>query len=194
VLAEDPVHPKATAALEDLYSRAKSWGELAALLDQGEEPARRRQGRDALPPREIYDDRLSDGAKAQLRFEEALVVEPRHLGALKGLEHLYARVGKFQELLLNLRTQFELAATPRQKIALLERIGGMQEEEFVDNEKAARPSRRSSRSIPVTTPRTQRSPASTGTCIASTISRSRSIATRRAAPTTSARSSSFYRP
>jgi tetratricopeptide (TPR) repeat protein len=138
VLAEDPVHPKASAALEDVFARSKNWAELVALLDQKAKSQRGEEKVETLCSiAELYDDRLTDAAKAQLRFEEALAVEPRHLGALKGLERLYARVGKYQELMLNLRVQIELAATPRQRIALLERIGGMQEEEFVDHEKAA---------------------------------------------------------
>jgi len=138
VLADDPVHVKASAALEDLLSRQQNWAELVALL---EEKARNQRGEGKVETlchlAELYDDRLSDAAKAQLRFEEALAVEARHLGALKGLERLYARLGKYTELLQNLRVQIELAATPRQRIGLLERIGGIQEEEFVDHEKAA---------------------------------------------------------
>jgi len=138
VLAEDPVHPKASAALEDLLARQQSWAELVLLL---ETKAKNQRGEAKVETlchlAELHEDRLADASKAQLRFEEALAVEPRHLGALKGLERLYARVGKYQELLLNLRTQIELSATPRQRIALLERIGGIQEEEFVDHEKAA---------------------------------------------------------
>src|SRR5690606_26052865 len=59
------------------------------------------------------------------------------VGALKGLERIYARAGKYAELLGNLEAQHEIAATPRQKIALLERMGQIQLEEFVDHEKAA---------------------------------------------------------
>jgi tetratricopeptide (TPR) repeat protein len=138
VLADDPVHERATALLEELLARTQDWAALVGVVERKAKNLRGAAKVEALCyAAEIYEDRLSDLGKAQVRFEEALGIDPHDLSALKGLERLYAREGKAQELLANLRTQVELAATPRQKIGLLERIGGILEEEFVDREKAA---------------------------------------------------------
>ena len=46
-------------------------------------------------------------------------------------------MGLFQDLLENLLSQLALAATPRQKITLWERIAGIHDEEFLNHAKAA---------------------------------------------------------
>jgi tetratricopeptide (TPR) repeat protein/tRNA A-37 threonylcarbamoyl transferase component Bud32 len=138
VLADDPIHERASALLEELLARTQEWAGLVALVERKAKNLRGAAKVEALCyAAEIYEDRLSDLGKARLRFEEALSVDPHDLTAIKGLERIYAREGNAQELLANLRTQVELAATPRQKIGLLERIGGILEEEFVDRERAA---------------------------------------------------------
>lgn len=138
VVAEDPVHPRATAALEDLYGREKKWGDLVKLLHTKAENQRGADRTETFAAiAEVYEDRLQQPDKAQASYEQVLAIDARHVGALKGLERLYAIKGSYPELLANLRTQVEISATPRQKIALLERIGGLLEEEFVDHEKAA---------------------------------------------------------
>lgn len=138
VLADDPVHAGATEALEEIYTRASKWQELVKVLDA---KSHNQRGADKVETlahiAEIYEDRLQNTDQAAVNYEAALHIDAHCLPALKGLELIYAKTGKFPELLTNLRTQIELAATPRQKIALLERIGGIQEEEFVDHAKAA---------------------------------------------------------
>ncbi|MBK8170941.1 MAG: protein kinase [Sandaracinaceae bacterium] len=138
VLQDDPVHGRATSSLEDIYSRANKWPELVKLLDG---KSHNQRGQDKVETlahmAEIYEDRLTDTDQAAVHYEAALAIDARHLPSLKGIELIYAKTGKFPELLTNLRVQIELAATPRQKIALLERIGGIQEEEFVDHAKAS---------------------------------------------------------
>ena len=138
ILIDDPAHPTAATALEGIYSRQNQWDALAKLLEKkaahqhGDEKAETLCG-----IAEIEEDRLSNDDKAVVHYEAALLASPKHVNALKGLERVYAKIGKFEPLLQNLRTQLENAATPRQKIALFERIGGILEEEFVDLEKAA---------------------------------------------------------
>ncbi|MCZ7686621.1 MAG: protein kinase [Sandaracinaceae bacterium] len=138
ILKDDPAHPKATEALESIYSEKKDWKRLVDLL---EGKAKSQRGEDRVETlcaiAELYEDRLDDLDQAAAHYEGALKHEAHHVGALKGLERIYARAGKFAELLGNLQAQLEVAATPRQKIALLERIGQIQLEEFVDHEKAA---------------------------------------------------------
>ena len=138
VLADDPAHPKATEALEIIYSEKKSWPELAKLLEKKAQNQRGDERLDTLSAiAEVYEDRLSDLDKAAINYQAALAEQPRHVPSLKGLERIYAQKGSYEELLNNLRTQLETVATPRQRIGILERIGGILEEEFVDHKKAA---------------------------------------------------------
>ena len=60
-----------------------------------------------------------------------------HLAALKGLDRIYNRTSKYRELLENLEKQVEVAATPRQKINLYERMASLHDEEFLDHARAA---------------------------------------------------------
>ncbi len=137
ILAEDPAHPKAADALEMILADRGSWNELVKLLEtrsHNETGASKVQTLVRIG--EIYEDRLGEEEKAQVSFEAALTHDPKNLLALKGLERIYAKIGKFKELLDVLERQLEQAATPRQKIALLERIGSIHEEEFVQHEQA----------------------------------------------------------
>ena len=137
VLDEDPAHPKALEVLEDVYSGRDDHRSLARLLDTRAKNERgEARVRTLLRLAEIYEDRLSNIEKATISYESALVYDARCLPALKGLERIYAKTGRFAELLPNLQRQLDLVATPRQRVALYEQIGGIQEEEFVDHEKA----------------------------------------------------------
>jgi tetratricopeptide (TPR) repeat protein len=61
VLADDPAHPKATEALEIIYSEKKSWDELAKLLEKKAQNQRGDERVDTLSAiAEVYEDRLSD--------------------------------------------------------------------------------------------------------------------------------------
>ncbi|MFK7988569.1 MAG: protein kinase [Sandaracinaceae bacterium] len=137
VLEHDPAHPKATAALETIYAEKQQWKPLVELL---EAKSKSERGEDRVASQcaiaEIYEDRLDDLDQAAAQYESALHADSTNVAALKGLERIYARTGKFTELLANLEKQLEVAATPRQKIALHERMGSIHLEEFVDHEKA----------------------------------------------------------
>ncbi len=138
VLVDDPAHPKAAAALEEMLADRGEWKELVALVEERAKAERGEAKVAALAHiAELYEDRLDDVDQAAARYEQALVIDPRHLPSLKGLERAYAKAGKYRELRANLEAQLGVMATPRQKIGLLERIGALQEEEFVDHAKAA---------------------------------------------------------
>ncbi len=138
VLAADPAHPKATEALETIYAEKKQWPELAKLLEKkasSQRGAARIETLSAIA--ELYEDRLADPDRATAQYEAVIADDPRNIAALKGLERIYSQKGKYDDLLTNLRTQLETVATPRQRISILERIGGILEEEFVDHKRAA---------------------------------------------------------
>jgi tetratricopeptide (TPR) repeat protein len=138
VLAEDPSH---VAASEGLARLAEKTGDFRTLVGLLERRAEARRGGDKVETlvkvAEVYEDHLNDLPEATRRFEAVLAIDGSNLLALKGLDRIYNRLGKYQELLGNLERQIELAATPRQKINLLERTAALHEEEFLDHAKAA---------------------------------------------------------
>jgi len=137
VLGEDPGHVKAGDGMARIAERGGDFRSLVALLEGRVEARRGRERADALLKlAEVYEERLGDLAEATRNYEAVLAVEPHDLQALKGLDRVYGRTGKFGELLDNLERQIAIAATPRQKINLYERMAALYDEEFLDHERA----------------------------------------------------------
>jgi serine/threonine protein kinase/lipopolysaccharide biosynthesis regulator YciM len=138
VLAEEPGHAAASDGLSRIAERTGDHRTLAILLESRAEGRRGPEKLDALVRvAEVYEDQLNDMPEATRRFEAVLAADPSHTGALKGLDRIYNRQGRYKELLANLSRQFAVAATPRQKINLLERTAALHEEEFLDHAQAA---------------------------------------------------------
>ena len=138
IFAEDPGHAKATEALARIYTKAEDHAGLAKILERRTEALRGEAKVEAVCRlAELYEDRLDDLPEATRRYEAALEIDPQSLTALRGLDRIYNRTGKYKELLGNLEKQIALSATPRQRIKLLERVAGIQDEEFLNHEKAA---------------------------------------------------------
>ncbi len=137
-LKEDPGHGKTVESLARIYQRNEDWAGYVKILERQCEALTGSQRAETLCRiAELYEDQLSDLAEAQRRFESALAVDGASLTAIRGLDRIFNRTGRYQELLANLDRQVELAATPRQKINLYERIAGIHDEEFLDHGKAA---------------------------------------------------------
>jgi tetratricopeptide (TPR) repeat protein len=138
IIAEDPGHTAAVEALERICTRTGDFQGIVRLLEAKAKALGGTARADVLARiGEVYEDQLGDLNEAMKRYEALLALEPRHLGALKGLDRIYSRQGRYEQLLGNLERQVEIAATPRQKIGLFERIAGIHDEEFLDHAKAA---------------------------------------------------------
>ena len=137
VLKEDPTHPAALDALEGLHEERKEWKKLGELVQKriGLTGGREKLAA-TLKLAELYEDRLEDLDGSIVQYEAAFAQDETCLDALKGLERVYARKGNYEKLRDTLQRQIGLLATPRQKIAALEHIGAIQEEEFVDHDGA----------------------------------------------------------
>ncbi len=138
LLSEDPGQVKASDALGRIYERTGDFQSLLKLLERRAEAQR---GEDKLKTlcriAEIYETNLSDDAEALKRLQAASALDASSLEALRGQDRLYSKLGRFPDLLTNLQQQVEIAATPRQKVALWERIAAIHDEEFLDHERAA---------------------------------------------------------
>ncbi|WP_437971884.1 tetratricopeptide repeat protein [Sorangium sp. So ce260] len=138
IFAEDPGHTKACEALLSIYRRIEDHGGYAKILERRAEALRGEERVDTVCKlAELYEDRLGDLNEATRRYEAALELDPTSLTALRGLDRIYSRAGRYKELLENLERQIDVSATPRQKINLYQRIAGIQDEEFLDHAKAA---------------------------------------------------------
>lgn len=138
ILADDPSHERANAALAEIYEKSSNHAELLGLLERlaggqrGEE-----RTKTLCRIAEIHELSLGKDEEAERRFKAVLEVDPKSLDALRGLDRLFSKAARFHDLLDNLARQLEAAATPRQKIALLERSAALHEEEFLDQGQAA---------------------------------------------------------
>ncbi len=138
VLADDPGHAKAGDALARISERSGDFQTYVRIVEQRAESRRGREKIESLCKlAEVYEDRLNDVGEATRRFEAVLALEPTNLTALKGLDRIFSRTGRYRELLEVLDRQIHVAATPRQKIGLLERMAALHDEEFLDHTKAA---------------------------------------------------------
>lgn len=138
VLTDDPGHARAGEAMARIAERTGDFQTLAQILERRAEARRGAEKAEALAKvAEVYEDHLNDLPEATRRFEAVLAVDPANLNALKGLDRIFNRTGKYRELLEVLERQIEVAATPRQKINLYERIAGLHDEEFLDHAHAA---------------------------------------------------------
>lgn len=138
VLAEDPAHTVAQDALGQILSVRQDYPAMAELLERrvlaldGEVKIHTH-----LELAELYEDRLGQIDRAEAHYRSVVELSHRKLDAWKGLERIHARNENYEGLLASLRAQVDLASTPRQRIALYERIGLLLEEEFVNHADAA---------------------------------------------------------
>ncbi len=138
IIAEDPGHDGACDALSRIYQQLGDHEGLAKILERRAEALRGEARVEAIcRVAELYEDQLNKLQEAFRRYEAALEVDAQSLTALRGLDRILNRQGRYGELLEILERQLAIAATPRQKINLLERMAGIYEEEFLDHTKAA---------------------------------------------------------
>lgn len=138
ILSDDPGHARACDGMARIAERTGDFVMLAKVLERRAEARRGVEKADALVKvAEVYEDHLNDLPEATRRYEAVLAIDPANLNALKGLDRIFNRTGKYRDLLEVLERQIEVAATPRQKINLYERIAALHDEEFLDHEAAA---------------------------------------------------------
>jgi tetratricopeptide (TPR) repeat protein len=138
VLEEDPLHAGASEGLQKILERTNEHAALVRLL-QTKADTFRGDKRWASLARiaEIYEDQLNDLGEATRQYEAILAEDQANAAALKGLDRVYNRQGRYRDLLGILEREIHAAVTPRQRMSLYERMAAIYEEEFLDHEKAA---------------------------------------------------------
>jgi tetratricopeptide (TPR) repeat protein len=138
ILADDPGHSRASDAIARIYETTGDFMNLVKHLVRRSEAQRGEEKLRSLTRiAEVYETQVKDDTEAIRRYKDVLELDAHHAEALRGLDRVYSKLGRFQDLLENLRQQIEAAATPRQKVTLHERIAALHEEEFIDPRQAA---------------------------------------------------------
>jgi len=124
----------ARQALERLYERTGRHAELAKLLEASLAEVHDPAERTALLFRlaRLEEDRLHDLAAAASSYERILQLVPEHPLALRGLAEILERSGRFADLVPVLERMVKVSSQPRQAIALLQRLGEVEEEQLKD--------------------------------------------------------------
>ncbi len=129
VLEEDPSHPAALEALEDIYLDEGALDKLTALLTKKAEEQRGADRAHTLCELALlHEEGLEDLDAAITHYNAALSADEKNLNALKGLERAYQQQESWTDLLNVLEKQLASVATPAQHIELLERIAPLHEE------------------------------------------------------------------
>ncbi|HVJ14141.1 MAG TPA: protein kinase [Polyangiaceae bacterium] len=138
VLAEDPGHGRAAEGLAALL-RARGESDKALKVLEGRALAMTGEAKisQCLQLGEAYELELDRMEPAERLYRAALAEDARHPEALKGLDRVLNRLGRYQELVGVLERELEVAVTARQRVGLYERLAGVYDEEFLDHEKAA---------------------------------------------------------
>ncbi|HKY35991.1 MAG TPA: tetratricopeptide repeat protein [Polyangiaceae bacterium] len=138
VLTDDPGHAQAGEAVARIYESGKDFMSLVKLLvRRGEAQRGDEKLRSLTRIAELYETQLTDDTEAIRRYKDVLALDPLNPEALRGLDRVYSKLSRYQDLLENLKLQIDAAATPRQKVLLWERVAALYEEEFLDPREAA---------------------------------------------------------
>ncbi len=138
VIAEDPGHERAVRGMVELLKQGGENKRALSVLS-GRAAALSGEPRHALlcEIAEGYEVDVDDLEAAEKAYRQVLAEEPKSADALRGLDRVYSRQSRFQDLVSVLEREVELAVTARQKITLLERLAGVWDEEFLDHAKSA---------------------------------------------------------
>jgi tetratricopeptide (TPR) repeat protein len=138
VVAEDPGHEGAVDGMVELLRKAGDHKRALSVLS-GRAASLSGEARHLLlcEIAEGYEVEADDLDAAEKTYKLVLTEDPKSNDALRGLDRVYTRLSRYQDLLPILEREVELAVTARQKITLLERLAGVYDEEFLDHGRAA---------------------------------------------------------
>lgn len=138
IIREDPGDLVVSQALSRIYEKNQELDRLVPLLSRQADEERGARRHTALCRLgDLHRTHLGDLQEARRCYELVLTEAPHHPHALSGLDQTLAQSGQFKDLLSSLHRQLEGSPTPRQQVALWERIAQLYEEEFLLHADAA---------------------------------------------------------
>jgi tetratricopeptide (TPR) repeat protein len=138
IIREDPGDLVVSQALSRIYEKNHELDRLVPLLTrQADEERGPRRHTALVRLGDLHRTHLADLQEARRCYEAVLQEAPHNAQALAGLDQTLALSGQYKDLLGNLHRQLEGSPTPRQQVALWERIAQLYEEEFLLHADAA---------------------------------------------------------
>jgi tetratricopeptide (TPR) repeat protein len=138
IIREDPGDLVVSQALSRIYEKNRELDRLVPLLQRQADEERGARRHTALCRLgDLHRTHLGDLQEARRCYEAVLQEAPHHQHALEGLDQTLAQAGQYKDLLSSLHRQLEGSPTPRQQVALWERIAQLYEEEFLLHADAA---------------------------------------------------------
>lgn len=138
IIREDPGDLVVSQALSRIYEKNHELDRLVPLLTRQAEEERGPRRHNALVRLgDLHRAHLGDLEEARRCYEAVLNEAPTHVQAQHGLDETLTRAGLYKDLLNSLHRQLENTPTPRQQVALWERIAALYEEEFLLHADAA---------------------------------------------------------
>jgi tetratricopeptide (TPR) repeat protein len=138
IIREDPGDLVVSQALSRIYEKNHELDRLVPLLTRQADEERGPRRHTALCRLgDLHRMHLGDLQEARRCYEAVLAEAPHHPHALTGFDQTLALAGQYKELLGSLHRQLEGNPTPRQQVALWERIAQLYEEEFLLHADAA---------------------------------------------------------
>ena len=138
VLSDDPTHLTASDGLQRILESTRDFSGLVKMLEDRAVTLRGDKRWTAIGRMaQVFEEQLSDLPEATRLYEVILDEDKHNAAALKGLDRVYTSTERYKDLLGVLERQLDAATSPRQKIALYERLAVLYEEQFIDHEKAA---------------------------------------------------------
>ncbi|MEJ7733906.1 MAG: tetratricopeptide repeat protein, partial [Polyangiaceae bacterium] len=135
----DSYHLPALEALERIYAERDQPLDLVEILG--------RKAKALTSPEQIagvklrtgglYETTLGQVEKAGQIYREVLDLDPANLLAMRGLERVYTSTQQWPDLVRVLELQLDVVTTERERIDVLMKIAGIQEEQFLKPELAA---------------------------------------------------------
>lgn len=140
MLARVPGYLPALRTLGRLYAQTERWNDLVGINTEESQIIGDQNHVVALLYRngEIYAEKLGDADAAITAYKQALALMPNYLPALKSLGAIYARAGRWQDLVDMHRQEAEVARTDEQRAQLLCMIAEIHAEKLRDVEGATK--------------------------------------------------------
>jgi golgin subfamily B member 1 len=124
VLSVEQTHQPALEALEQLYLHVEQWHELLDVYERRIKLTHEPEEQVAIYGKmaSVYENHFEDFDSAIEAYDNLLMVDPNHEGAIENLERLYSGLERWFDLVEVLQRHVDVVDDPQRKVALLNEL------------------------------------------------------------------------